>query len=319
MAGSGERIALIGAGMIGRGWVVAFARARMPVAVWSRSQDNVRGTRAYVAEALRSLQAEGLLEGDNPDDLAALVTACSSLEHALDGATYVQENLSEDLALKRAVFAQLDQLSHPEAILASSTSALLPSAFTEHLRGRARCIVAHPINPPYLIPATEVVPAPWTDPRVVERTCSILEAAGQVPVVLLRELDGFVVNRLQGALLNEAFWLVANGYAGVEDVDTAIKHGLALRWSFMGPFETIDLNSPRGVREYAERYDPLYQRLHAQMRDRASWVGPVIDTVEPARRSRLPAGQLEARQAWRDRRLMALAAHKRAADARIGR
>ena len=189
--------------------------------------------------------------------------------------------------------------------------------FTDHLAGRARCIVVHPLNPPYLIPAAEVVPAPWTDPAIVARTAELLRAAGHAPIVMKRELDGFVMNRLQGALLEEAFRLVAGGHASVEDVDIGIREGLALRWSFMGPFETIDLNAPAGVRDYVERYESIYRRLQPSMRERADWGGPVLKEIEAERRKRLPASQLQARQAWRDRHLMALAAHKRRAAKEI--
>jgi L-gulonate 3-dehydrogenase len=235
----------------------------------------------------------------------------------LADADYVQENTPEKLDVKRAVFARLDAAAPPGAILASSTSALLPSTFTDHLPGRARCLVVHPLNPPYLIPAAEVVPAPWTDPAIVARTAELLRAAGHAPIVMKRELDGFVMNRLQGALLEEAFRLVANGHASVEDVDIGIREGLALRWSFMGPFETIDLNAPGGVRDYVERYESIYRRLQPSMRERADWGGAVLKEVEAERRKRLPATQLQERQAWRDRRLMALAAHKRRAAQEI--
>ncbi len=217
------------------------------------------------------------------------------------------------------MFAWLDKAAAPESVLASSTSAILPSAFTEGLNGRARCLVVHPINPPYLIPAVEVVPAPWTGPEIVERTVAFLRAAGHAPIVMKREIDGFVMNRLQGALLEEAFRLVAEGYAGVEDVDVGIREGLALRWSFMGPFETIDLNAPGGVRDYAERYQRLYSGIFPSAQWRADWSGLVMDVIEAERRKCLPAGRLVERQSWRDRRLMALAAHKRRADKDIGR
>src|SRR5208337_5152170 len=128
---------------------------------------------------------------------------------------------------KRRVFAELDRMAEPEAVLASSTSAILPSLFTEALKGRARCLVAHPINPPYLIPAVEVVPSPWTDRSAVERTAALLRSAGHAPIVMKREIDGFVMNRLQGALLEEAFRLVADGCASIEDVDVGIRDGLA--------------------------------------------------------------------------------------------
>jgi 3-hydroxyacyl-CoA dehydrogenase len=230
----------------------------------------------------------------------------------------VQENTPEDLETKKRVFAQLDRAAAPDAVLASSTSALLPSRFTESLAGRARCLVVHPINPPYLIPAVEIVPAPWTDPQVVERTRTLMKAAGQAPIVMKREIDGFVMNRLQGALLEEAFRLVADGYASVEDIDIGLREGLALRWSFMGPFETIDLNAPAGVRDYVTRYQQIYERLFPSMQRRVDWAGPVVDEIERDRRAKLPEAELLQRQMWRDRRLMALAAHKRKAAREIG-
>ena len=115
------------------------------------------------------------------------------------------------------------------------------------------------------------MPAPWTDPAIVERTRALMVAAGQSPIVMRREIDGFVMNRLQGALLEEAFRLVADGYASVEDVDIGLREGLALRWSFMGPFETMDLNAPAGVRDYVERYERLYAGLQATMQQRVEW------------------------------------------------
>jgi 3-hydroxyacyl-CoA dehydrogenase len=152
----------------------------------------------------------------------------------------------------------------------------------------------------------------------VERAAALLRHAGHAPIVMKREIDGFVMNRLQGALLEEAFRLVADGYASVEDVDVGIRDGLALRWSFMGPFETIDLNAPGGVRDYANRYQNIYSSIFSSAQRRVDWTGPVMNMVEAQRRDRLSADRLVERQAWRDRRLMALAAHRRRADKDIG-
>ena len=125
-----------------------------------------------------------------------------------------------------------------------------------------------------------------------------------------RELDGFIMNRMQGALLEEAFRLVADGYASVEDIDIGIRDGLALRWSFMGPFETMDLNAPGGVRDYAERYQGIYENLFPQMQRRVDWTGEVMGQVEADRRALLPAGDAKASGVARQA-LMALLAHKR--------
>ena len=286
--------------------------------IYDQTTGAAEAAAAFAVSVLPSLAAEGLLEGAAPDDVARRIAVVETLDDALAGADHVQENTPENLEGKQRVFAELDERADPDTVLSSSTSALLPSKFTEHLAGRARCVVVHPINPPYLVPAVEIVPAPWTDPAVVERTRALMVAAGQAPIVMKREIDGFVMNRLQGALLEEAFRLVSDGYASVEDVDIGLREGLALRWSFMGPFETADLNAPAGVRDYVERYEGLYEGLYQTMQRRVEWGGDVIDTVERERRELLPAADLQERQIWRDRRLMALAAHKRRALRDIG-
>jgi L-gulonate 3-dehydrogenase len=310
--------AIIGAGLIGRAWAIAFARAGHDVRIYDEVPGAAEKAARFAAEALPALAAEGLLDGAAPGQVLARLKVADTLAAALAGAAHVQENTPEDLETKKRVFAQLDQAAAPDTVLASSTSALLPSKFTEQLAGRKRCLVVHPINPPYLIPAVEVVPAPWTEPAVVERARAFMVSAGQSPIVMKRELDGFVMNRLQGALLEEAFRLVADGYASVEDIDIGLREGLALRWSFMGPFETIDLNAPAGVRDYVVRYQQIYSRLFPSMQRRVDWAGEVIETIERDRRAKLPAAELQRRQMWRDRRLMALAAHKRKAARDIG-
>ncbi len=312
------KIAIVGVGLIGRAWALSFARAGYEVALTDAEPGPVEAAFAFIDQALEDLAGFDLLGGAPPAKVRQRMRAAVGLADALAGADHVQENTPEDIETKRAVYAELDRLAPADAVIASSTSALLPSAFTEGLAGRARCLVAHPINPPYLVPAVEIVPAPWTAPKVVERTRKLMAAAGQAPLVLQEEIDGFVVNRLQGALLQEAFRLVADGKATVEDIDVAIREGLALRWSFMGPFETIDLNAPGGVRDYAARYGGLYEVLFETQKRRADWTGPVIDTIEAQRQARLDRKDLTERAAWRDRRLMALAAHKRAARNEIG-
>ena len=313
------KIAIVGAGFIGRAWAISFARAGHEVALWDPITEAPAAALAYIEGLLPELKTHDLLGGAEPSVVRARMSVAASLEGALAGAIHVQENSPEDVAVKRELFSRLDAATPEGAVIASSTSAILPSKFTEHLAGRARCLVAHPINPPYLIPAVEVVPAPWTSPEAVERTAALLKSAGHAPIVMKRELDGFVMNRMQGALLEEAFRLVQEGFASTEDIDIGIREGLALRWSFMGPFETIDLNAPGGVADYVARYQSMYADIFPTVRWRAEWDGPVLATVEAERRAALPREDLAQRQAWRDKRLMALAAHKRAADKDIGR
>ncbi|AMX91725.1 3-hydroxyacyl-CoA dehydrogenase [Mesorhizobium sp. M7A.F.Ca.US.014.04.1.1] len=311
-------VAIVGSGFIGRAWAISFARAGHDVRMWDQSPTAPGGARDYIAGVLGDLAQNDLLRGQQAGEVLDRISVVAELEEALAGAVHIQENTPENLEVKRKVFSLIDTLADPRTVIASSTSALLPSKFTDHLQGRQRCLVVHPINPPYLIPAAEIVPAPWTSAETVERTRAFLVDAGHAPLVMQHELDGFIMNRLQGALLEEAFRLVADGYASVEDVDVGIRDGLALRWSFMGPFETIDLNAPGGVRDYVERYQGIYSNIFPQTQRRVDWAGKVIDTVEADRRKRLPQQSLGDRQVWRDRRLMALAAHKRKSDQEFG-
>jgi 3-hydroxyacyl-CoA dehydrogenase len=312
------KIAIVGCGFIGRAWAISFARAGHTVALWDAAPDAPEAALRFIDAMLPDLAADDLLGGQSAAEIRQRLRLTPSIEDALSECVHVQENTPEKVEVKREVFSLLDRHAQAGATLASSTSAILPSAFTGHVAGRERCLVVHPINPPYLIPAVEIVPAPWTSPTVIERTRDLLAAAGHAPLVMKRELDGFIMNRLQGALLEEAFRLVADGYASAEDVDTGIRDGLALRWSFMGPFETIDLNAPGGVRDYVSRYQGIYERIHPSQQRRVDWGGAVLTEIERDRRSRVAATELEGRQRWRDRRLMALVAHKRKAARDIG-
>jgi 3-hydroxyacyl-CoA dehydrogenase len=313
-----SRVAIIGAGFVGRAWAISFARADHEVVLWDANPDAPDQALAYIEALLPDLAKHDLLGSLSTAILRQQVQCAPSLEVALRACDYVQENTPEDVNIKRHVFSELDRLAPPTAILASSTSAILPSAFTEHLGGRARCLVVHPLNPPYLIPAVEIVPSVWTSAEAIDRAAMLLRGAGHAPMVLKREIDGFIMNRMQGALLEEAFRLVADGYASVEDIDVGLREGLALRWCFMGPFETIDLNAPGGVRDYVERYQSIYLRLFPSMQRRVDWSGGVLDGIEKDRRAKLTSDKLVERQAWRDRRLMALISHKRRAARDIG-
>jgi len=235
------------------------------------------------------------------------------------GADHVQENAPEVLEIKIEITAEIGALAGPDTVLASSTSGFVPSSFTEAVPGRERCLVAHPINPPYLLPAAELVPAPWTGADAMAKARANLESVGMVAMTMTRELDGFVLNRLQAAFVYEAFRLVDQGYVSAADLDRAVHNGLGPRWSFMGPFETIDLNAPGGIAQYVERYAPLCQRLVESQTDSCDWQAALDGGIQAERDAELGRDEIAQRQAWRDRRLMAFAAAKRAAEAEIGK
>jgi 3-hydroxyacyl-CoA dehydrogenase len=288
----GAVIAVVGAGSIGVGWAVVFARAGRRVAVYEPDAARLAAAPDELAARSASLQI----------DVGSSVSWHSDLD-VVGGAEYVQECAPEDLELKRALFAQLDELVPDGVPIASSSSALTTSSFAD---GRARCLVAHPGNPPYLLPVVEVVPAPFTSPETVERTTQLLSAVGMSPVHVRREIEGFVFNRLQGALLREAYCLVRDGVASVDDVDRVVRDGPGRRWAFIGPFETADLNTRGGIEAHARRLGPAYARMGAERGQHDAWTDELVAQVAGERRAQLPLADWDARVAWRDRALLVL-------------
>ena len=309
-----EKIAIIGAGLIGRAWAMVFARAGHPVKLWDADAAAVPNALELIEEAVKEAKGFGLVDED-PKTIGARISRATSLADAVADADYVQESTAERVDVKRQVYAQMDAAAKADCILASSTSTIPASVFSEGLKGKHRCIVAHPVNPPHVVPIVELSPAPWTSPDVVARARALHEKVGQVPITLKKEVQGFILNRLQAALLMEAWRLVGEGYVSVEDLDKTIRDGLGLRWSFMGPFETIDLNAPGGVRDYAARYGQVLYEQVAGVQPKP-WDDALISKIEGERRKIMSQDEHGKREAWRDRRLMALIAHKRAMAAK---
>lgn len=305
-----EAVAVIGGGSIGVAFAVVFGGAGRQVRLFEPDQSR----RAAVPELLRArlddLQSYGLLD-EAPDAIAHRVTLAGNLAEAVAGAVYVQECAPESPALKQELFAAIDRLAPPQAVLASASSFIPASAFASDLAGRHRILVTHPGNPPFLIRVIEIVPAPFTDLASVQAATGLLQSCGMEPVLVRKEVEGFVYNRLQGALLREAYCLVRDGVASVEDVDRIVRDGLGLRWSVVGPFETADLNTQGGIAAHAEKMGPSYARMGAERGQHDPWTPELVAKVTAERRVQLPLARWAERVAWRDRRLMSLVRHRR--------
>lgn len=299
--------AIVGAGIIGSSWALVFARAGWNVRVFARHAAVRASLHARVREA--ALRSHVVTPHVSPDDIADRIVLVESLDEVVHGVSWVQESVEEDLEVKRELFAALDRLSHASAILASSTSSIGVSRFTSALDGRGRCIVAHPATPPHLIPVVEVVPAPYTTPDTLERAFDVMRQVRQTPVLVRREQPGFVMNRLQGALLTEMFRVVSDGLMSPADVDALIRDGFGLRWAFLGPLEGVDLNAPGGIADYLARYGFMFDQLARERGALDPVVTPqVVAALHDAMRARLPLHELGARIAWRDERMAALRA-----------
>jgi L-gulonate 3-dehydrogenase len=302
-------VGIIGAGLIGRSWANVFSRAGWNVRAWDPFAAQREVVAELIARSLRDLAEFGLV--DDADAAARRVTVVDTLEDAVAAVDYVQESGPETLEVKETTFARLDAAAPQGIVLASSTSAIVPSQFTESLAGRERCLVAHPVNPPHLVPVVEICGAPWTSAQAKARAIEVMRSVGQVPVDVKREIDGFVLNRLQVALLTEAFRLVQDGVVSPQDLDHTIADGLGLRWAFMGPFETIELNAPAGIADYCRRYTPWFRRYMEDLPPESVWDEEEWQKAADAWGSPASTDKVAAKSVWRDRRLAALLAHKR--------
>ena len=216
-------IAVVGAGLVGRGWAIVFARGGHWVRLSDVNEERLeRRLRSVIEKNLADLAAHGLVA--NPDEIRAQIIGTTDLPDALQEVTWVQECVFEKVEVKREIFQSIDEKAPANATLGSSTSTFPGSVFTSDLPGRHRCLVAHPINPPYLVPLVEIVPTPWTSPEIPEAARAFMVSLQQVPIVLRREVPGFIVNRLQVALLSEAFRLVEDNVIGAVDLDRAIAN-----------------------------------------------------------------------------------------------
>ncbi|MEJ8856148.1 3-hydroxyacyl-CoA dehydrogenase [Variovorax robiniae] len=309
---AGRKVAIVGAGLVGAGWAVVYARAGMTVKVYDANPDITRKSIPLIEGQLAGLHRHGLITED-PATILSRISTASTLAEAVEGAVYVQESVLERVDVKRQLMIDLDAIASTDLIVGSSTSGIPGSAFALGLSLSPRILIVHPVNPPYLVPVVELVPSPETSPATVEFAETLMQAVGQTVVHVRKEVEGFVLNRLQAVLLREAWALVSEGVASCEDVDKTVRDGLGWRWSFMGPFETIDLNAPGGVADYAVRLGPLYQRIAASREHEQPWDEALIKQVEAQRREHLEHAELESRRAWRDERLMAFAAARRGA------
>jgi len=306
-----RRTAVIGAGSIGLGWAVVFARAGWAVVLHDSNVEMLERARDGIGARLRELAAAGLLTSP-PEEMLARITTERELGPALAGAEWVQECIVENLDAKQELFAAVDRMSPAGALLASSSSMIAASRWAGDLPGRGRCLVVHPGNPPYLLPVAEVVPAPFTDPAITARAGDVLRSVGMTPVVVNGEPEGFVFNRLQGAVLREAYCLVRDGVIAVSDLDRVVSQGLGRRWAVIGPFTTAQLNTRGGIRRHAQVMGPAYERMGAERGQHDPWTPELVERVAIDVEARLPEPEWGEQVLRRDAALIELERARRA-------
>ncbi len=294
-------VAVVGTGVIGRSWIRVFTRAGFDTRIFDPDPEQLaRAVDWHIESALDDLR-EGLATVREANAACRRVARCKSVEEALDGAAYVQESGPEPITAKQAIYRKLDAAAAPDVVLGSSTSAHDMTVIAGGLPGAARCIVAHPVNPPHVIPLVEVLAGAETRPDVTASTVALLRQAGMAPVVLDRFAPGFVLNRLQAAVLREAVSLVGTGVASPEVVDMVMRDGLGLRWALMGPFGTGHANADGGVGSYYRLYGDAYRSIWKDLDPAPDFGDDVIDHIAEGATAMYGEGAVAALSAWRDR------------------
>lgn len=249
--------AALGAGVIGASWIALFLASGRSVAVYDPAPGAEKALRDYVDRAWPTLTELGLTEQGSPD----AIRFHNDPRAAVDGAAFIQESVPERIAVKHALYAEIEDALAPDAILASSASGLTLSEMQAGWHDPARFVLGHPFNPPHLIPLVEVMGNARTDECAIARAEAFYRAVGKVTIRVNREVPGHVANRLQAALWREAIHLIRAGVASVEDVDTAIWAGPGLRWAAMGPTTLFHLGAgPGGLAAFCDRYADSFNR-----------------------------------------------------------
>lgn len=297
-------VVIVGAGSIGLSFAAVFSDAGLAVTLAEPDDARRADAPAGIAAQHRAIALAGLARGG-----AGPVTVLPDAAPSLGAAALVIEAGPENLGVKQSIFLGLLADCGPDAAIATASSAITMSQILPDPADQARCLVAHPVNPPAVLRLIELVPAPATAPATMARAAALFDRAGFAAITLGHEIEGFVLNRLQGAVLREAYRLVAEGVTDSAGVDAVMRLGLGPRWALSGPFETAELNTPGGIRAHAARMGPAYRRMGAARGETGvDWPEDLVARVDVERRQVIALQDLPARVGWRARAVAQLVA-----------
>ena len=301
-----KRVTCVGSGLVGQGWAALYSLKGYCVVLQDLTEDKLAEAVKRVSHHIDILVEAGL--GSDPAAAKRRLNTTTSLEEALEGTDFVTESVYESLDVKCPLYAEMDELAPESAIFASSTSGFMMSEINREMKKHPeRAIVAHPWNPVHLVPLVEISPSPKTSQKTIGTTYKLMEDIGKVPVVLKKEVPGFIANRLSAVLWREALSLADQGVASVEDIDKAIKAGPGIRWAIMGPYLTYHLGGGKGGIGYI--MDHIGVKKQEWLKTMAQWTefpesvkGIAVEGVHDM----VGDMSLEELEAWRDRYLIAL-------------
>jgi 3-hydroxyacyl-CoA dehydrogenase len=299
------KIAIVGAGSIGVGWAILFASAGHEIAIYDPERAQRESAKDRMSERLQLLKTHDLL-GDSVDQVLERISITDQLAVAVSQAAMIQECGPERVEMKREIFREIEAASDAEALIASSSSAIKPSDFTDEMKYPERALVIHPGNPPYLILVGEIVPTSKTSDAVIAKACKILESSGMSAVIVRNEPRGFVFNRLQGAILREAYALVREGVISPRELDEIMIKGLGKRWALIGAFGASSLNVKGGIRAHAARMGESYYQMGKERGADDPWTPDLVEKVAQDMEKKYPVENWEEDVLERDEALMKL-------------
>ena len=309
-----DSVAIVGGGQIGLAMAAVFADSGFRVTIVETSDEVRSAAEGRLEEYVGEMRNAGLARGELVSTLKN-IRLLAELPGGSWKPTLAIEAGPESASAKQSIFEALRSWGGPDLVIASTSSAIPVSRIVQRPEDRTHCLVAHCANPPTLIRVIEIVPAAETLELAADIAAELLERAGFKPVRLGREIEGFAFNRLQSALLREAYRLVEDGVADVEGIDRLVSEGLGPRWALAGPFETADLNTPGGIAAHAERLGPAYKRIGEEIGERrAGWSPELVAAVEKQRRAAVGEDELALRARWRRQQLARILATKRSSD-----
>jgi carnitine 3-dehydrogenase len=304
-----RKISCIGVGLIGHSWATLFSLNNYPVSLCDLTNTILKEARVKIQNNLNFMASQGFIEKSQATSALEQISMTTNLQKAVQDADYIQESVFENYAVKKKVLKRVDIAAPDHAILASSSSGLLIGELHQVLTHPEKCLIAHPWNPPHLLPLVELVPGKNTSPHTVTRTYELMSTIGKIPVIVQKEVPGHIANRLQAAVWREAIDLVDRGVCSVEDVDKALVAGPGLRWAFMGSNLTLHLGGGSGgLRYFIEHLGPAFsvwwKDMNTWERIPTSGAKKIVQGIEEVHqvKSMTTSSLME----WRDAKLLQL-------------
>ena len=297
-------VTIVGAGNIGSAWAALFILNGFKVKLHEKNHEVHQKSKKTIKKIINLFKESYNLDSKEIISQINNIEFFYDLSKALKGTKFVIEAINENLEEKIKIFKEISLEIDKEIVIASSSSFIPISQINVKTLNKERCLNLHPGNPPYLLRFAEIVPSKQTSRKAIGKTKSILKSIGLKPIILKKEIDGFVFNRLQGALLKEAYSLVNDNVVNASDIDSIMTIGLGLRWSVLGPFETIDLNTKGGIENHSQKMIPFYKKMFEERN--SNFEQRSIQKVISERRKLLPLEKIDSKISWRDKKLFKL-------------